>query len=355
MSEANSGRASGRTVAAALILFGALLRPAQAGEPATLRDRCWSPAALSGSADEKKSVKGNRAFDTPPPPTELAPFSPVPKAQRGVIRRVSLPPGKKLVALTFDLCEMTGEVAGYDAALVDTLRANGVRATFFAGGKWMRSHGERTRQLMADPLFEIGSHAEAHRNLRLLDGDALAAEIMGPQRAYETARASLAAQQCVRGEGEEDLVAAIPRRIGLFRFPFGACNATAVRAVNDAGLLAIQWDRSTGDPSAAQSAEAIADAMLAAKPGAIVIAHANGRGIHTAAALAVAIPRMKAKGFEFVTVSELLAQGTPEISATCYDTRPGDTDKYDTFLTPRAAKTDSPAAETTHEPAAPAR
>lgn len=344
---------SGRTVAVALILSAASLLPAYAGEPATLRNRCWAPAALSGSADEKKSVKGNRAFDTPPPAADLAPFSPVPKAQRGVIRRVSLPPGKKLVALTFDLCEVTGEIAGYDAALVDTLRANGVRATFFAGGKWMRSHDERTRQLMADPLFEIGSHAEAHRNLRLLDGDALAAEIMGPQRAYETARASLAAQQCVRGG--EALVAAIPPRIGLFRFPFGACNATAVQAVNDAGLLAIQWDRSTGDPTAAQSAEAIADAMLAAKPGAIIIAHANGRGFHTAAALAIAIPRMKAKGFEFVTVSELLAQGTPEISATCYDTRPGDTDKYDTFFTPRAAKTDSPAAEKTHEPAAPAR
>lgn len=326
--------------------------PAHAVDRTQLMNRCWPAALLTGPPEEKKITKGVHTFDAPLPAMTLAPFAPIAKEWRGAIRRVKLPPGKKLVALTFDMCETPGQVTGYDAALVDYLRANGVKATFFSGGKWMRSHSERTQQLMADPLFEMANHAEAHRNLRLLSGNALIEEIDGPQRSYEVQRAALGARSCAKGDAS---VASIPPRMGLFRFPFGACNQASLDAVNDAGLLAIQWDLSTGDPVPAQSAQAIADAMLRAKPGAIIIGHSNGRGFNTADALAIAIPQMKAKGYEFVTVSELLAQGTPEISATCYDTRPGDTDKYDTFFKPRPNKIEHKPAEKTHEPVDPAR
>lgn len=339
-------------VAMSTVLLAMLSSCAAAADRAALRDRCWSPSALSGSADEKQIVKGVHTFDQPPATIALAPFQPIAKEWRGAIRRVKLPPGRKLVALTFDMCEVPGEVTGYDAVLVDTLRSHGIKATFFSGGKWMRSHSHRTQQLMADPLFEIGNHAEAHRNLRLLSGNALSEEIAGPQRAYELQRQALSVQQCVRADPAFET---IPQRLALFRFPFGACNQASLDAVNDAGLLVIQWDLSTGDPVPAQSAQSIADAMLRAKPGSIIIGHGNGRGFHTAEALSIAIPLMKAKGIEFVTVSELLAQGTPEISATCYDTRPGDTDRYDTFFKPRPPKTDIKPAETTHEPAAPSR
>ena len=323
------------------------VQPVAALDRSALRDRCWSVEQMSGSVEEKRIRKGVRSFNPPAQQTVLAPFASVPQAWRGAIRRVKLPAGKKLIALTFDMCELAGEVTGYDAPLIDYLRANGVKATFFAGGKWMRSHAERTRQLMADPLFEIANHSEAHRNLRLLSGNALTEEIAGPQRAYESERAALGSQQCVQGDAAFETIAP---RLSLFRFPFGACNAAALDAVNDAGLLAIQWDISTGDPVPAQTAEAIAQQMLKAKPGSIIIGHGNGRGFHTAEALAIAVPQLKARGFEFVTVSELLAQGTPEISATCYNTRPGDTDKYDTFFAPRPPKPKP--AETTHEPAA---
>src|SRR5690606_216415 len=54
-----------------------------------------------------------------------------------------------------------------------------------------------------------------------------------------------------------------------------------------------------------------------------------GRGWHTAEALPIAIPKLKAKGFEFVTVSELIALGEPVITSECYDRKPGDTNRYD--------------------------
>src|SRR5262249_29447565 len=145
----------------------------------------------------------------------------------GVIRGVRLPPGRKLIALTFDLCEQPGEVAGYDGAIVDYLRKENIKATFFAGGKWMRSHEERTRQLMADPRFEIGNHSEAHRNLRLLAGARLHDEVIGPQRAYEAIRARFADTQCARAQPAG--TPSILPRLKLFRFPYGACSDDALR------------------------------------------------------------------------------------------------------------------------------
>jgi peptidoglycan/xylan/chitin deacetylase (PgdA/CDA1 family) len=73
---------------------------------------------------------------------------------------VILSPDKRLLALTFDPCETSGEVAGYDGAIIDYLRAHRVKATFFAGGRWMASHSERTQRLLSDPLFEVGTHGE---------------------------------------------------------------------------------------------------------------------------------------------------------------------------------------------------
>ena len=301
--------------------------PVGAQQP-SLAEECWSPAALAAKTGENIARKSDHAFDAAPTDGWLVvPSAPAANNATGVIRRVTLPPGRKLIALTFDLCEQPGEIAGYDGAIVDYLRKENVKATFFAGGKWMRSHEERARQLMADPRFEIGNHSEAHRNLRLIDGQKLRDEILGPQRAYESIRTHLAETQCAIGDpGAMQHVAS---RLALFRFPYGACNDRALREVHDQGLRAIQWDLSTGDPAPGVSASAIARAMLTARPGSIVVSHANGRGWHTAEALPLAIPKLRKMGYEFVTVSELLAAGEPVIAQDCYDNRPGDTNRYD--------------------------
>jgi peptidoglycan/xylan/chitin deacetylase (PgdA/CDA1 family) len=297
-----------------------------------LLEACFPPAELAANPAEKSPRKGQRAFDRPEPERQLVPFQPVSARLRGAIRRVKLPPGKKLIALTLDLCEQPGEIAGYDGAIIDYLRKEGVKATLFVGGKWLRSHEHRTRQLMADPLFEIANHSAAHRNLRLLSGKRLTEEVEEPQRSYEAIHERFAADRCTAASPQA--WQSVPQRMSLFRFPFGACNKASLDAVNDAGLLAIQWDVSTGDPTPAQSAKAIAREILnSARPGSIVIGHANGRGFHTAEALPLAIPKLKAQGYSFVTVSELLAAGTPEIVTTCYNLRPGDTDRYDDLAT----------------------
>lgn len=240
--------------------------------------------------------------------------SPLPERLRGSIRSVKT--GEKVVALTFDLCETAGEVAGYDAALVDYLRANGVKATFFAGGKWLRSHPDQAGRLLADPLFEMGNHGWRHANLRQATARTLTEEVGLTQTALTELRQKLP-------EPDEPGPA-------LFRFPYGTCSPDALAYVNAQGLAAIQWDVVTGDPDRGTSAAAIARTVLGeVHPGAIVIAHANGRGWHTAAALPLFIPQLRARGYRFVTVSELLALGEPVAADSCFERTPGDNRRYD--------------------------
>ena len=129
------------------------LSPAAVAEDATLLDRCFTPQALAGTASEIKPQHNHAKLDLAA--LRQAPIpaaSPVPEAMRGSIRGVELPPGVKLIALTFDLCETDGSVAGYDGRIVDLLRREDVKATFFAGGKWMETHPERMEQLLANSL-----------------------------------------------------------------------------------------------------------------------------------------------------------------------------------------------------------
>ena len=283
--------------------------------------QCWTPASLAGTASKIKHQPGKGALDIAAlKAVSLPPPKPVSPELRGLIGSVELPPDRKLIALTFDLCEESGYVSGYDGRIVDLLRAQGIKATFFAGGKWMETHPERASQLIADPLFEIGSHGLRHLDLSRANEATLSDEIILTEAAYARAKTALASRQCILGEAAPEP----PERLTLLRFPFGRCNAKALAAAGDAGLLAVQWDLVTGDPDPRVSAKTIANTILTrAHPGAIVVAHANGRGRNTAAALAIALPKLKQQGYSFVTVSELLEAGKPVIAQACSQPKTG--------------------------------
>ncbi len=167
-------------------------------------------------------------------------------------------------------------------------------------------------------------HAWEHRNLRLLSGQALTDEIGHAQSAYRSVRADLSKRRCSIPSPAEDMT--------LFRFPFGACNAKAIEAVEAAGLRAIQWDVSSADPWQGQTVEKMVHYVVAqVKPGSIVLFHANGRGWNTDRALPAIIDALKRKDYKFATVGEMLSVpgARPVLTDTCYDSKPGDTDKYD--------------------------
>lgn len=297
-----------------------------------LIESCWSQADLKGSVQEKQ-VTLSAGHQPRPLPMRIVPnadLPPLPQAWRNSIRRVQIPDGRKVMALTFDLCERKNEIAGYDAAIINSLRENKVKATFFAGGKWMQSHPERAMQLMADPLFEVGAHGWEHENFRLLSRNEAEEKFLLTQAQYELLREQLQ-KRCCSGDACKGMenIPILPR---VFRFPFGTCNAATLDLLAANGVAAIQWDVVSGDPVKGQTARGITEIVLRqAKPGSIAIFHANGRGHGTSRALPGLIATLKSQGFEFLTVSELLRAGTPVASPYCYELKPGDNLRYDKF------------------------
>lgn len=318
------------SITAFVVLAGTIgSAPASAQDDAAHPPACYAPEQLVARPGENVARRHVNTFDKPPhdrpPPAAREPMT---QPLRGSIRRVELPKGDKTIALTLDLCEQRGEIAGYDGAIFDILRRERVKATLFAGGKWMRSHAERAKQLITDPLFEIANHSETHRNLRRLARNDMMDEITAPDRDFQTLRAEIASAQCAPVDSEGLNEPQPP--FNLFRFPFGACDGRSLDAVNDAGYLAIQWSLSSGDPDPHQGPKAITNAILKrVTPGDIIILHANGRGWHTAEAMTSLISQLKRRGFTFATVTELIQRGKPVIAQSCYDSRPGDTDRYD--------------------------
>lgn len=299
--------------------------PPASAFPASL----WTPAELAATPEERKAGRLT-APDLSPPAriVPLAPLAPLPPERRGSIRRVDTG-GEKLVALTFDLCELSDQRAGYDGAIVDYLRAEGVAATFFASGKWLRSHPERSMQLLADPLFEVGSHAWTHGNFGVLSPERMREQIAWTQAQYELAREALAQLAVQRGNASVNASASIR----VFRFPYGRCRAEALDILAGMGIAAVQWDVNMMDAAKTRTAQAIArDVERGVRPGSIVLGHANGFGYATADALRLIVPALRAKGYRFVTVSALLDAGSPVVAPQCYDSRPGDTDVYDALF-----------------------
>jgi peptidoglycan/xylan/chitin deacetylase (PgdA/CDA1 family) len=301
-------------------------RPALAAKPLDL----WAAAELAepknpGKVRAERAIHNLAAPDNSAPartaPVEAAPA--LPEAKRGIIRRVLLPAGDKRVALTFDLCERTAHVTGYDARLVDALRRANAKATFFAGGKWMRSHPERTEQLLADARFELGSHSWSHANMAVAPQAFRQRQVDWTAGQYELLRDDLDRRLAARG-----LPASGRGPLALFRLPYGRGGAEAVQFLNSQGLAVIQWDvvGEGGRGSAQQRAEALAAAV---RPGSIVLLHANAVPHDTAELVRRLLPLLAAKGYATATVSELLNAGRAETVAEGYFSFPGDNAIYD--------------------------
>lgn len=290
----------------------------------------WTAAQLAEPTN-KAQAKAERAIVQLSEPDQNAPArtAPVdapprlPDAWRGIVRRVTLPAGDRRIALTFDLCERAVHVTGYDARLVDALRRANAKATFFAGGKWLRSHPERAMQLMADSRFEMGNHAWTHANM------AVTPEALRQRQAqWTSAQFELLRDELDRRLEKRGLAPSHVGPLALFRLPYGRGGAEVARQLNGLGMAVIQWDvvGEGGRGDARSRAQAIVEAV---RPGSIVLLHANAVPKDTAELVRQLLPLLARKGYATATVGELLAAGRPEVVEDGYFSFPGDNRIYD--------------------------
>lgn len=215
---------------------------------------------------------------------EWEPLPPLPSSSRGLITNGDRSEYK--IALTFDVCQAEGDLAGYDAEIVNVLNETQTPATFFLGGEWMRDHQAETLGLANNSLFELGNHSWSHSDFSAITPDEMNKEILLTQ---------------------QYMYNLLGYQTNLFRLPYGTYSEDALNVIGENGLYTIQWDDVSGDPDPNIDAERMTDWVLQQiQPGTIIIMHANGRGWHTAEALPTIIQAIRQQGYTLVTISDLL-------------------------------------------------
>ncbi len=197
------------------------------------------------------------------------------------------PRERRRVALTYD----DGPNAPSTHDILDVLRAGGVPATFFCVGVNAERHPDVVRRI-ADEGHTVGSHSMRHSR---------AAGLHPREGAH--------IDECSRV-----LSGLLGRRPRLYRAPWGWLTPWEMRRLLSRGLSVIGWDVYTHDwrtppPDGDVIAAGVARDV---RPGSIILLHDGIAGVETAErpqtarATECAISRLRAEGYEFVTVPELL-------------------------------------------------
>jgi peptidoglycan-N-acetylglucosamine deacetylase len=186
------------------------------------------------------------------------------------------PRDRKVVALTFD-----DGPSEYTPGFLSVLREKHVHGTFFEIGQEMAGRESTMRQILSEG-DEIGNHTMHHT------------EYPGYADIAPTT----------------SLIESITHfRPCLFRPPGGAVDSSVLAAAGEDGLRTITWDVDPADWSNPGSAAVYSRIVGAAQPGSIILMHDGGgdRG-GTLAALPSIIDTLRARGYRFDTVTELLGQ-----------------------------------------------
>ena len=201
------------------------------------------------------------------------------------------PRGSNKIALTFDACP-TGREDEYDEKVVHVLLKEKVPATLFMSGRWVEKNTDVAKSLAANPQFEIANHAFWHPHMLEKDDERILREL---KRTQEIIRK-------VTG-----------KRPKYFRPPFGEVDDRLAKLAAEAGLVTVQYDIASGDPDPDLSAKRIVRGVVGdAKGGSIVVFHMNENGLRTAEVLSEVIRQLREKGFELVTVGEMLKRPDTE-------------------------------------------
>jgi polysaccharide deacetylase family sporulation protein PdaB len=165
--------------------------------------------------------------------------------------------------------------------LLEILKTNNVKTTFFLAGNWVQEYPEYVRKIVAQG-HEIGNHSLKHPHMNSLSPEQIRADLL---------------------ENHQKIKALIGKDPDLFRPPFGEYSNKVIEVAQSLGYYTVQWSIDSLDWKNV-SASFIVDRVLQAKPGDIILFHNAGQS--TPEAVARLLPLLKQRGFQVVPVGELI-------------------------------------------------
>lgn len=241
-------------------------------------------AAVGAGLAERADMRAHRAVPAAPAAPALAATptpaptpepTPEPTPTPEPARRVD--PEKKMIALTFD----DGPGAG-TRRILSALDAVDGRATFCMVGNRVGQYAETARKV-AEQGSEIATHTWNHPNLAKLS----------PAQVQRELERSMDAIEQVTGV-----------RPTVLRPPYGSVNATVRTICRELGLTIANWNIDPEDWRVRDAKQVYQHIMDNARDGAIVVCH--DLYPETAAAMESAVKDLAKRGYQLVTVSELL-------------------------------------------------
>jgi peptidoglycan/xylan/chitin deacetylase (PgdA/CDA1 family) len=218
------------------------------------------------------------------------------------------------IAMTFD----DGPSATLTPKLLDILAAHRIKATFFVIGENVAEHPEIVARAAREG-HEIGNHSWSHPNFGKMSDDGVRSQLQRTDDAIKSA---------------------IGSRPTLLRPPYGSITAREKRWIHDQfGYEIILWDVDPYDWKRPGPPVVRNRILKETRPGSIVLSHDIHPG--TIEAMPSTFDALEAKGFKFVTISELIRMGVPQSSQAPAETR----ESIPATITP------SPSPSTTPSPA----
>ena len=218
------------------------------------------------------------------------------------------------IAMTFD----DGPSATLTPKLLDILAAHRIKATFFVIGENVAEHPEIVARAAREG-HEIGNHSWSHPNFGKMSDDGVRSQLQRTDDAIKSATGS---------------------RPTLLRPPYGSITAREKRWIHDQfGYQIILWDVDPYDWKRPGPSVVRNRILKETRPGSIVLSHDIHPG--TIEAMPLTFDALEAKGFKFVTISELIRMAVPQSSPAPAETR----ESIPATITP------SPSPSTTPSPA----
>jgi len=190
----------------------------------------------------------------------------------------------KYIAMTFD----DGPSAANTPRLLDILAKRNIKVTFFMVGQCVVENPAIVKRILAEG-HEIGNHSWSHPAFAKMSDSAVESQIDRTENAIE--------QAC-------------GFKTDLLRPPYGSVTKRQEQWIHDKlGMNIIMWAVDPLDWKYRNAAHVESEILKQVHPGAIILSH----DIHatTVDAMPATLDALLARGYQFVTVSQLLAMDKP--------------------------------------------